>query len=183
MIFYFRTIYLLSILSTTEQHSADKLRKEKGKKLRKEKGKKCLLKYTKRLFFFLVIPSYFIIVSIMNCFVPFLLLEIEPQPWFFFFFFPQDKVSLWSPRTCSIDQAGPKFRDLPASVFQVLRLKVYVTTSIKMYFYVNVIKYFFRTYQNKLLGLRQAWLWSHQKWENPSELQCRAGVEGRTRLT
>lgn len=45
----------------------------------------------------------------------------------FVFFFPPKIVSLCSPRcprTHSVNQAGDKLRDLPASAFQVLRLKM-----------------------------------------------------------
>jgi hypothetical protein len=44
----------------------------------------------------------------------------------------QDRVSLCSPGcpgTHSVDQAGPKLRNLPASASQVLGLKVCVTTA------------------------------------------------------
>jgi hypothetical protein len=45
----------------------------------------------------------------------------------FFFFFFQDRVSLYSsgcPGTHFVDQAGLELRNLPASAFQVLGLKV-----------------------------------------------------------
>jgi hypothetical protein len=61
---------------------------------------------------------------------------------FFFFFclfvcsvfvlFFQDRVSVFSPGypgTHSVDQAGLKLRNLPASALQVLELKAYATTA------------------------------------------------------
>jgi hypothetical protein len=52
--------------------------------------------------------------------------------WFFLFFFFRDRVSLYSPGcpgTHSVDQAGLKFRNPPASASQVLALKACVTTA------------------------------------------------------
>jgi hypothetical protein len=49
----------------------------------------------------------------------------------FLFFVFRDRVSLYSlgcPGTHSVDQAGLELRNLPASVSQVLGLKVYATT-------------------------------------------------------
>jgi hypothetical protein len=67
----------------------------------------------------------------------------------FFFFFKdlfvfQDRVSLCSPgcpRTHSVDQAGLKLRNLPASAFQVLGLKACTTTTrLKIYLlYVSTL--------------------------------------------
>jgi hypothetical protein len=50
--------------------------------------------------------------------------------WFFFWFF-QDRVSLYSPGcpgTHFVDQAGLELRNLPASAFRVLGLKACTTT-------------------------------------------------------
>jgi hypothetical protein len=50
----------------------------------------------------------------------------------FFFFPPQDRVSLCSPGcpgTHSVDQAGLELRNLPASASQVLGLKACTTTA------------------------------------------------------
>jgi hypothetical protein len=50
--------------------------------------------------------------------------------FFFFFFFSRDRVSLCSPGcpgTYSVDQAGLKLRNLPASASQMLGLKVCTT--------------------------------------------------------
>jgi hypothetical protein len=52
--------------------------------------------------------------------------------WFLVFVFFRDRVSLYSPGspgTHSVDQAGLELRNLPASAFQVLGLKVCATTA------------------------------------------------------
>jgi hypothetical protein len=56
---------------------------------------------------------------------------MHPPPFFLFFVF-QDRISLYSsgcPGTHSVDQAGLKLRDPPASASQVLGLKACATTA------------------------------------------------------
>jgi hypothetical protein len=61
--------------------------------------------------------------------------------WFFFCFcFFQDRVSLCSPGcpgTHSVDQAGLKLRNLPASASQVLGLKVCATTARRLWSFLR----------------------------------------------
>jgi hypothetical protein len=57
---------------------------------------------------------------------------LSPPNFFFFFLVFQDRVSLCSPgcpRTHSVDQAGLKLRNPPASASQVLGLKACATTA------------------------------------------------------
>jgi hypothetical protein len=54
---------------------------------------------------------------------------ISPAPWPFFFFFSVYLFSLGCPGTHSVDQAGLKLRNPPASASQVLGLKVCATTA------------------------------------------------------
>jgi hypothetical protein len=49
--------------------------------------------------------------------------------FFFFFLVFRDKVSLCSPETHFVDQAGLELRNPPASASQVLGLKVCATTA------------------------------------------------------
>jgi hypothetical protein len=71
--------------------------------------------------------------------------------WFFFFWFVfvfvfRDRVSLCSPGcpgTHSVDQAGLKLRNPPASASQVLGLKVCVTTARCFCFCCLFILFFF----------------------------------------
>jgi hypothetical protein len=65
------------------------------------------------------------------------LAELKGSDWsfrshlfFFFFFFLvfRDRVSLYSPGTHFVDQAGLELRNLPASASRVLGLKVCATT-------------------------------------------------------
>jgi hypothetical protein len=55
----------------------------------------------------------------------------------------RDRVSLYSPgcpETHSVDQAGLKLRNLPASASQVLRLKVCTTTAWPKNFFMKSIR-------------------------------------------
>ena len=83
------------------------------------------------------------------------------SPFFFFFFFcllvfldrvSLDKVSLCildCPGTCSVDQAGLEFRDLPATISQVLGLKVCATTA--QLFFISIIALFQKYSRNAIL--------------------------------
>ena len=61
-------------------------------------------------------------------------------PHSFFFFPPRDRVSLCRPGcpgTHSVDQAGLKLRNLPASASQVLGLKACATTPARISFFTD----------------------------------------------
>jgi hypothetical protein len=76
------------------------------------------------------------IARLITLFFPFIHLKI-----IFFFLVFQDRVSLCSPGcpgTHSVDQAGLKLRDPPASASQVLGLKAHATTAQQKYIYIYI---------------------------------------------
>jgi hypothetical protein len=70
-------------------------------------------------------------VFVLFCFCSFVLLFLFGLVWFgfFFFFFPETELSLGYPGTHSVEHAVLELRNLPASAFQVLGLKVCATTT------------------------------------------------------
>ena len=76
--------------------------------------------------YILFVFCFCFVLFLFICFIVFIWFGLV---WFFFFFFPETELSLGYPGTHSVEHAVLELRNLPASAFQVLGLKVCATTT------------------------------------------------------